>query len=132
MYIVWFDEIIGREMVEVRDIFHYVMPDRACTGNTNDIVHLAIIAFACPDPDGNVRGITHGPVVAETLCRTCFCGGRATQLEWIAGSKLMIAGASVRKNAAHQNGDIFKYSSHPLWLSCIVTIERMTLVISNF
>src|SRR5258708_28340660 len=107
MYIIWFDEIIRREMVEVRDVFHYVMPDRACTSNTNDIVHLAVIAVACPDPDGNVRGITHGPVVAETLCWTCFCGGKATQLGGGARSELMIARGSGRKDAAPQKSDIF-------------------------
>lgn len=65
---VWPDKVVGGIVIIVRDILHYVVPDRSCAGDTDDsIVHGRVVAIANPDAHGHVGRVAHGPVIDEAV-----------------------------------------------------------------
>ena len=83
-------EIIGRIVVQARYVFHYIVPDGAGAGNTDNIIHCSIITIASPDANGDIGGVADGPVITKTLGGASFGRSRTIQLQWITSAELMI------------------------------------------
>src|SRR2546426_5100404 len=96
------DEVVGRKVIKIRDVLHDVVPDGTGSSDADDIVHGAVVAVACPDADGDMGCIAHGPVVAETLGGAGFCGCRAIEFEGIAGTELVVARSFVGEDATYK------------------------------
>ena len=106
MDIGWPDEVVGREGIEVGNVLHHVMPDGTGPGDTDDVIHGAVVAIAGPNANGYVGGVTHGPVVTEAIGSTGFGSRRAIEFQGIARGKLVIARPFVGEDATHQEGHI--------------------------
>src|SRR2546421_5337931 len=94
------DEVVGREVIEVGNVLHHVVPDRAGPGDTDDVIHSAVVAIAGPDAHGYVGRVAHRPVVAEAIGRTGLGSCRAIQFQGIARAKFMVARFFVGEDAA--------------------------------
>src|SRR5579884_1798251 len=84
MYIWRSDKVVRWIVIVMGGILHHIVPDRASTCDTDDIVHDAVITVACPDADGKIGSIAHRPVIAETIGGTCFSGSGTIQFERVA------------------------------------------------
>src|SRR5438874_2449649 len=106
MYIGRTDEVVGREVIEVGNVLHHVVPDGTGPGDTDDVIHGAVVAIAGPNANGYVGCVAHGPVVTEAIGSTGFGSRRAIEFQGIAWGKLVIARPFVREDATHQEGHI--------------------------
>src|SRR5579884_1740139 len=106
MHILRPDEIVRREIIALRSILHYIAPDGTGSGNTDDVVHLLVVAVTNPDAHRYMWRVTHRPVIFKAVRSTGLGSCGSIQFERVTRTKLVVASRLIRKHAVDQKGHV--------------------------
>src|SRR6266568_6318965 len=132
MHIGWSDEISRGEVIVLRGILHHIVPDWPGSSDTDNIVHLRVVAVSGPHSYCKIGSITHRPVVTETIRSACFRRDwTICQFKWVARPELVIARGFVGENAAHEKCHICSHSANTMRVCRIILIEWVPLAVGD-